>query len=236
MFESLNLAWDLPSGVHIRLGNYGEWVVYNEIFINGEYDLAINKAFDSRLRGSPLRILDLGANVGFFTCRVVDLLRQRGLGDVELAITAVEGNERSAREFHGRILVENALKKEVRLIHGLVGRRTGSAMLYAAALPSQDSMFGAGRAGLRVEYVNLAPLFADADHIDLLKCDIEGAELLFLQDYPDLLRKIRVAVFEFHASLCDVEQCRRLLSEYGLTHHVIVRAHEGYSIECVWRE
>ena len=37
----------------------------------------------------------------------------------------------------------------------------------------------------------------------LLKCDIEGAELLFLENYEDLLGKVRNAVFELHHEQCD---------------------------------
>lgn len=84
--------------------------------------------------------------------------------------------------------------------------------------------------------MNLDALFVDAPRVDLLKCDIEGAELLFLQNYPELLRKVRVAIFEFHADLCDVHQCRRLLRDYGFPQHRILRESGPYSLECVRRE
>jgi hypothetical protein len=29
---------------------------------------------------------------------------------------------------------------------------------------------------------------------------------------------VRVAVFEFHDDMCDTQQCRCLLNEYGFTH------------------
>jgi FkbM family methyltransferase len=196
MFQLLNLAWRLPSGILIRLANYGDWMVYNEIFTSGEYDMAIAQAFGSRDASQPLHVVDLGAHVGFFTLRVVDLLRQRQCDENGLTITAVEGSRRSVQEWRSRVLVENALSKQARVIHGLVGRRAGVARLYEAILPSQNSMLQEVGAGLQVDYVNLDALFVDAPCIELLKCDIEGAELLFIQNYPELLRKVHVAVFE----------------------------------------
>jgi hypothetical protein len=92
-----------------------------------------------------------------------------------------------------------------------------------------------GQAGVRVGYVDLNPLFTLIPRIDLLKCDIEGAELLFIQNYPELLRKVRVAVFELHDDLCDTQQCRRLLNEYSFTYQAVLRQAPPTSIYCVWR-
>ena len=86
-----------------------------------------------------------------------------------------------------------------------------------------------------MRYIDLNSLFTQHPHIDLLKCDIEGAELLFIQHYPELLRKVRVAVFEFHDDMCDTQQCRRLLSAYGFTHQAVFRSNPPTSIYCVWR-
>jgi hypothetical protein len=64
----------------------------------------------------------------------------------------------------------------------------------------------------------------DVGAVDLLKCDIEGAELLFLQSYPDLLRSVRAVVMELHPGLCDANECLRLLAEYGLDWRTVLRA------------
>src|SRR4030095_7316557 len=93
-FQWLDLRWTFPSGVSVRIANYPEWVVYNEIFTSGEYDAAISRALDSAPDATSLHIVDLGTNVGFFTLRVVDWLRQRRTERKGLKITAVEGNRR----------------------------------------------------------------------------------------------------------------------------------------------
>src|SRR5262249_49618309 len=235
-FQWLDLRWTLPSGISVRIANYAEWVVYNEIFTSGEYDAAISQALDSAPDAPSLHIVDLGANVGFFTLHVVDWLRQRRTERRGLKSTAVEGNRRLIEEFRSRVLVENALSASVRLAHGLIGERAGTATLYEPGAHTQNSLFRrTAPSKVQVDYVDLTPLFASDPQIDLLKCDIEGAELLFIQNYPDLLRKVRVATFELHDNLCDTQQCRRLLSEYGFTQQAVLRQQGPYSIYCVWR-
>jgi FkbM family methyltransferase len=238
LFQWLDLEWIVRSGVRLRVSSYGDWIIYNEIFVGGEYDHALRLALDSRPDPTtPLHIVDLGSNVGFFTLRVVDELRQRQIASAGLMITAVEGDSYCIEEFRSRVFVENSLSENVRLLHGLVGERTGAANLRAPD-PEQGhntAFKGNGQAGVRVGYVDLNPLFTLTPCIDLLKCDIEGAELLFIQNYPELLRKVRVAVFELHDDLCDTQQCRRLLDELGFTHQAVLRPGSPCSIYCVWR-
>ena len=69
------------------------------------------------------------------------------------------------------------------------------------------------------------------DRVDLLKCDIEGAEELFLRNYPELLRRMHRAVFEFHHAQCDVPHCRDLLAQAGLLQERIVREFGQCSVE-----
>jgi hypothetical protein len=71
------LTWQLPSGLHARVESLSDWVVYNEIFVDRVYDTAIEQALGSVPPDRPLRVLDLGAHVGYFSLRVADLVRLR---------------------------------------------------------------------------------------------------------------------------------------------------------------
>src|SRR5687768_2408116 len=73
----LNLRRTLCSGIEIDLQSFADWCVYNDIFVEGEYDSAINDSLKSRT-SQNFRVVDLGANVGFFTLRVLDRLRRQG--------------------------------------------------------------------------------------------------------------------------------------------------------------
>src|SRR5262249_43384097 len=171
----------------------------------------------------PISIVDLGASVGYFTLRAIDRLRCAGVRDVR--ITAVEADEVCCRRFEQRMR-ENGLTSQVTLVRGAVGPRGG-----AGRLDVTDQLYAfrvvdpqAGGSGPLVQYVDLAAHLGDAGAIDLLKCDIEGSELLFLRSYPDLLRTVRAVVIEIHHQLCDGDECRRLLAEYGLARQTTLGA------------
>jgi FkbM family methyltransferase len=236
LFQWFDLAHTRPSGVRVRLANYTDWVVYNEIFVDSEYDEAISRALDLAPETTPLSVVDLGANAGFFTLRVVDQAHQRRVERERLRITAVEGSRWLVEEFRSRVILENALSKHVRLVHGLIGERAGTATFYEADSHLSNTLFrGSAGSGVQVDYVDLSPLFTSEPVIALLKCDIEGAEQLFIQNYPDLLGKVRVAVFELHTHYCDTRLCQRLLRECGFTRQIALRQKETSTTYCVWR-
>jgi FkbM family methyltransferase len=238
MIEWLGLSWRRSSGVVVRLSSYADWILYNAIFVDGEYDPAIKKALEIAGAGC-LNVVDLGANVGLFTLRFVDLLRQLRPQHEEFELTLVEANARLIEELRLRV-AENRLAEQVKIIQGLVGERSGAAILYGGRAARDELCHGsifprAMPSGPRVDYVNLSPVLAPEREIHLLKCDIEGAELLFVQNYTDVLRKTRVAVFEMHHDLCDTDLCRRLLEEVGFSHHAVLSERPADSIYCVWR-
>src|SRR5262249_17535651 len=116
MFEWLDLTWSTRSRVRLRVGRFTEAIIYNQIFLNGDYDRALALALDFLPDdGSPFQIVDLGANVGFFTLRAVDRLLDRGRRLDEFAITAFEGSDVFSREYQSRVLKDNNLAPYVRL-------------------------------------------------------------------------------------------------------------------------
>jgi hypothetical protein len=128
MFEWLDLRWKTRSLVHLHVATFEDWILYNEIFVNGEYDHAIALAVDAaRDDGSPLQVVDLGANVGYFTLRAVDHVLGRGGAVESLTITAVEPNLAHAREYEARVLHANGLAARARVVRGVVGERHGTA-------------------------------------------------------------------------------------------------------------
>jgi hypothetical protein len=67
--------------------------------------------------------------------------------------------------------------------------------------------------------------------IHLLKCDIEGSEQMFLENYPDILAMTDAVVMELHPELCDVQHCRQLLNDAGLEHAMTIRDMPDQSVE-----
>jgi FkbM family methyltransferase len=228
LWKRLNLNWWLPvSGIYIRVTNLADWTIYNEIFVSGEYDAPIKEALSSA--GIKLNVLDIGANVGFFSFRFIDLLRQSGR-NIPFHITLIEGSPNVARELEERIEIN--LLSDLKVVNGLVGKRQGSARIAELDFHAQNTIMGRG--GSIVNFVDLETIL-NAEPIDFLKCDIEGAELLFLENYPELLKRTRLAVFELHPSKCDLERCISILKESGFNGHKILRDDRETSVHQFWR-
>ena len=222
------LGWDLKSGVKVEVANPADWILYGEIFVEGEYDFAIDRAVARSRSHPPLNVLDLGANVGFFALRLVDrIFRQHG-ESVPFRAILVEGSPASAAELRRRIGRDARLAGSVRIEQGLAGLRSGSATIYEHAFHAANSVNNPVMAregkGTDVPYVDLDAITADMERIHLLKCDIEGSELTFLQTYPQLLAKVDAVMIELHPAICDVARCRQLLQAAGLTRRTVIRA------------
>jgi len=239
LFAWLRLQWVFPSGIDIRIANYGEWIVYNEVFVAGEYDRALALAFDRAApSGRTPHVVDLGANVGFFTLRVLHEARQRG---TSARVTAIEAHPALAARFRARVDPQRAPAEQVRLVQGLAGARSGTALFYEDTVQASGSTQVEGRrpgrrqgTAMRLSYVDLSAITDGEPFVDLIKCDIEGSEEQVIENYGDLFAKAGVAVFELHRDLCDVARCQEMLRGCGFTHAATLREGMNFTY-LVWR-
>lgn len=231
VWARLNPSWTLRSGITIRVLNYNDWIIYNDIFVDGEYDRAIDDLLrETSSPTRPVRVLDLGGNVGFFTLRLAHAFLYAGRKGFEVVV--VEGSPSTFAELRERLATNEALLAgRVRAVHGLAGERAGSGEIAESASHGENTLFSEARGRQSVSFVDLAELVRPWERVDLLKCDIEGAEELFLSHYPDLLRKTDRAVFEFHHHQCDVVRCRSLLADAGLEQAATIREFGHCSVE-----
>lgn len=218
----------LNSGLTIRITSPSDWFVYNEVFVNGEYDSPITRIVDRP--GPPPLVLDLGANAGFFTLRLMERwFATHGTEAVAPRVVCVEGSPATFRVL-ARNLEQPLLHGRCSATLGLAGRRSGSALISTSANSGINSIVD--RASLyrrRSDFVDLTRLVPQGERIGLLKCDIEGAEEMLLENYPDLLQRVDAAVIELHPLACSSERCRQLFAAAGLTRHDIVRPYSDQS-------
>jgi len=235
LYRFLDLEHTLQSGLIVKVASKGEWWIYNDIFVDGEYDIPIRTALQSAPCNQPFVVLDLGANVGYFAFRLVDLMDSLGRCDVDLDITMVEGSPQTFLELQKRIRSQQQLASSCRMVHGLVGQRSGSALIRESAVHVKATIVDVpdGR-GVNVPFVDLNALMANKTELDLLKCDIEGAELLFIENYEDLLHKVKHAVIEFHHEQCNTQKCLQMLKALGFRHRVL-RTTESFSVSFLSR-
>jgi FkbM family methyltransferase len=229
LYGFLDLEHTLNSGIKVKVASKGEWWTYNDIFVNGEYDVPINAALEAS-PGQTFVVLDLGANVGYFTVRVIDLIRRRGLDSTSVDITMVEGSPETFGELDRRLKAQPLGCASIRRVHGLIGHRTGSAFIRESAVHVKSTIVDVtAESGVNVSYVDLDDVMKDKTEIDLLKCDIEGSELEFIETYRSLLHKVKYAVFELHHDQCDTDKCVSTLESLGFQ-QTILRANKSFSV------
>ncbi|HAE41820.1 MAG TPA: hypothetical protein DCG34_02745 [Clostridiales bacterium] len=207
----------LSSGIFVTLRRPADFSTFAEIFVDGFYDKAIK---DTIVNSSDqINLLDLGSNVGFFAHRFADILRGQYpelVAQKQVGITMVEGIKAVADESMFRL--ENNLGKLGRceVIHGLVGKKDCFDYISSEYNYGYNTVIGkmSGSSTVKTAYYNLEEKLSSVTY-DLIKCDIEGAEEVFIETYYNLLRRHPRIVFEFHHKMCDTQKCDRLLKELG---------------------
>src|ERR1700730_6543589 len=61
----LDLDCELRSGLHVQIRNRADWEMYNEVLVNGEYDVPIRYALDAHQPNRQFVAVDLGGNIGY---------------------------------------------------------------------------------------------------------------------------------------------------------------------------
>lgn len=205
----------LESGVRLTVDDHPDWAVLTEIFLDGGYDRPIMDALASAEADQPLRVLDLGANSGLFTLRVIHLARLHAPGRA-VEVLAVEPGTKPARKFEDRVLGDNDLGASVTLLRGLVGKRAGQAAFSQYPATTTNNVFDDTLTASSLPYLDLEA-HLDGSPLDLVKCDIEGSEADFLASYPDLLNRTRHLIIELHQAFVDYDACDALTEAAGLT-------------------
>ncbi len=167
----------------------------------GEADDRVRDALLARVRPDAV-VLDVGANVGWWTIPLARRLGPRGGGVI--AFEPVPGN-RARLEW---ALDANAVRAHVRLVPVALGDVRGELGMW---LKSAETGAGSGTAALvtgdgpshlRVPVVTLDEWAAEhpVARCDLMKLDIEGAELLMLRGAERFIAAHRPLIFgEFEA-------------------------------------
>jgi FkbM family methyltransferase len=177
------------SQIHYRI-NTTDINVLQQVFLSGEYDCAGSEP-------DPEFVVDCGANIG---CASVYFLNRYPKARV-VAVEADAGNSEVCRknlEPYG---------ERAKVIHGAIWPR--SEPLTVERGEGEEWSFSVrpcreGEPG-EIEGVSLADLAREAPdgRIDLLKIDIEGAELeLFSADVEPWLSRTKALVIELHGADC----------------------------------
>jgi FkbM family methyltransferase len=228
LWRRRRLTWQLPSGLHVRVESLSDWVIYNEVFVDRAYDEAIELALATAPTDRPLVVLDLGAHVGYFSLHVADRVRQLA-SSAGATIAMVEGHPDTFETLASRWRQQPLdPRTQVHLVRGLAGSRTGIARVTSDAFTAAAHVAGQGEPGVGATYVDLNIVAPGTGPIDLLKCDVEGAEAQVIAEYPALLARVRHAAIEFHPRCVDVDALLARLAATGLRQtRVVTKTPDG---------
>lgn len=214
-WNKLNLTHQTKTGINLQVGGNSDWAIFKDIFVDGEYDQAIDLFINNCEPGLPPLVLDLGSNVGYFALRVADRWLERN-DLIGFDLIGVEGSPR-VFDLLTKRTDQPKIKTQCKFIHGLVGKRAGSATIAETSFYAMNSIVKpVSESGSEVPFVDLTKLIAPDREIDFLKCDIEGAEEMFIENYQDLLKRTKLVVIEIHTDLVSLDRCLSLLASAGL--------------------
>lgn len=199
----------IPSHVAIR-PDTTDAIVFNEVW---EEDVYRMREHGHQVAGRPA--LDLGANVGAFTLRALDLGATR-VHAVEPIPENLAQLRRNTEPFTAQVIIHP---------EAVTGRHGPSSL---AIVGGQYVPWTASVEGRAVRTVKLEDLLGREDEWGVLKCDIEGGEFAaFSRVCADLMSRVHVIVMEFHGRGMG-EHCAwiadgslgRLVETLSETHHV----------------
>ena len=240
LFSCLKLNWRLTSGVEFEVLSPTDWSLLNDIFIEGEYDCVINLLIGHVQSNASGVVVDLGSNVGFFELRLFHMLQRAGLNARQVRVYAVEPDVDNIAEFHRRVAKAGAWHSSVTVVRGVVGRVKSGGATYWKSHQHHSCTADRGRKypgawPVSAEYVDIQSLLPSGVDVDLLKCDIEGAELDFIEGYADLLRRVATLVIEIHDP-SHAAQIRQHLYDAGLCYEHMVTNRSMNSVHVFARE
>ena len=191
-------------------------VVASELFSSNSYADAVRRV-------NPRTIVDLGANVGYFPVLVADITNSRAVRGI-----VVEPNPALIPSIANH-LKANGLS-QVRVIEAAVATGSTDQKIDFYINPSHISSSVSGvfnplyPTGGRVRKISVPVVdiaaawrqhFPDEPRVDLLKVDIEGAEMDFLRGNRPFLDSVQAVLIEWHKWICSFSDVSGILKEYG---------------------
>ena len=204
----------LPGGSRYRV-RYGESLLMaDEIFKRHVYQ-------DPFIGHEVRTFVDLGSNVGYFTCYAADRIGKDAIG------LAVDANPKMADETKWHI--ETNAWANVKGLWAVVGypndqaeapfflnpsNISGSATTLNPNIPAKGA-----QKEISVPTVDLNKAWSDhaGDRpVDVLKVDVEGFEVKVLETIPDLLERTNAVVLEWHKWITPRDPVDEVLGRAGL--------------------
>lgn len=180
-FHAVHVEVPIGQGLKCPILHPDYWHSFQEILIGHEY----TPIFDHI--PAPTRWLDVGCHAGFFSLWMELERRRRGInGEPSALLVDADSRVQKSVDLICRI---NGLNFE--FMHRAIGK--------GDELRFEEKEVMSSAAGPGGKPVKVARADEFRGRFDLVKVDIEGAELDFLQNYKDILKRSRHLVLEWHS-------------------------------------
>jgi FkbM family methyltransferase len=211
LFAKLGLH-GLPVGSWLYLALYG---IYKQHFEAGPIDRLKEFVPNGSL------VIDVGANVGFFSLRFANWVGDDG------KVISIEPEDRNYDNLISALKREGLLDR-VRPLKAVAAAVRGKMVLEINPLHPADHKLSRDGTGLPVTAVTLDDLVQDKGPLRpaLVKIDVQGAEMLVLKGANGILRKAGPALF--------VELHEEGLNRFGTSVSEIVKYLSDYDYEACW--
>ncbi len=181
-------------------------------------------------------VVDAGAYLGFYTLRAAKLVGRDGL------VVAVEPLARSRRLLEANVAL-NGFIDRVRVDPRALGDGEYTASLWVSCYPATSSFYrryvekhGDVCGEVKVRVVRLTELLRDhgLGRVDLLKLDVEGAELSVLSvgGWESVVERV---IVEVHPWVTPVDDVAELLGRRGYVVRVVDIGSESQVMVYAWR-
>lgn len=164
-------------------------------------------------------VLDVGANVGFFTLRFA-----QWVGDGE--VIAIEPEDNNFRALVSA-LERSGLSRRTRVLQAVAAASHGTSFLEINPLHPADHKLSRDDTGVAVDAIRLDDLIESKGPLrpSLIKIDVQGAEMLVLQGAPEILRLSKPALF--------IELSEQALKQFGssvteIVVHLTLHGYQAY--------
>lgn len=204
----------------------GLWLELNprtgENYLRGDVEQGVQNILAEKLRPGAV-FYDLGANIGLFSLLAARLVGRNG------KVFSFEPEAKVAGRLR-RNIARNGFSN-VTVVEAGIWSSSGEMTFRAADASSPDHGTGTIVArtekaqGATVQCVSLDSFARSAAAPDVIKCDIEGAEVEMLRGAEDILTSRRPWILcEMHSESND-RACRTILQEFGYTFELVDSNH-----------
>jgi FkbM family methyltransferase len=195
----------------------------SHILLDGFWEIWLTQFIARHVKPGQV-VMDIGANFGYYTVLLADLVGESG------RCFAIEPNPTVATDLESTVAI-NGFAARTSISRTAAGDRTGAtARLHIPEREPKNARvvgdsWNPGRAAGAVTQVptsTVDELVENVRHVDFIKVDVEGAEAAVIRGMSRLLaRGPPDMILEFNAARCDAEQfLQEILRHYPRLHHL----------------